>query len=65
MARDESSPPELAVALRHPRQPSTWFGARPVLEMGLCRKHRDDRSVAVALSGAGAAFLRQMESEEP
>lgn len=109
-----------AVALRHPRQPSTWFGARPVLEMGLCRKHRDDRSVAVALtwsflsigvllvaigavtfspvsvligllaiggsgwfraaspvvatlitetrtviSGAGAAFLRQMESEEP
>lgn len=39
-----------AVALRHPRQPGTWFGARPVLEVGLCQKHRDDRSVAVALT---------------
>lgn len=39
-----------AIALRNPRQPGTWFGARPTLEMGLCRKHRDDRSVAVALT---------------
>jgi len=109
-----------AIALRNPRQPGTWFGARPVLELGLCQKHRDDRSVAVALtwsflaigvllvavgamtlslasvligllamggsgwfraaspvvanlvtenrivvSGAGAAFLRQIESGEP
>lgn len=39
-----------AIALRNPRLPGTWFGARPTLEMGLCRKHRDDRSVAVALT---------------
>lgn len=39
-----------AIALRNPRQPGTWFGARPTLKMGLCRKHRDDRSVAVALT---------------
>jgi hypothetical protein len=38
------------LALRNPRLPGTWYGARPVLEMGLCRKHRDDRSVAVALT---------------
>lgn len=38
------------LALRNPRFPGAWYGARPVLEMGLCRKHRDDRSVAVALT---------------
>lgn len=38
------------LALRNPRQPRTWYGALPTLEMGLCQKHRDDRSVAVALT---------------
>ena len=35
---------------RHPGRPATWFGRRPVVEMGLCRKHRDDHAVAVALT---------------
>lgn len=39
-----------AVMPRHPRLPGTWYGRRPVVEMGLCRKHRDDHSVAVALT---------------
>lgn len=38
------------LALRNPRLPGTWYGNRPVLEMGLCQRHRDDRSVAVALT---------------
>ncbi len=33
---------------RNPRDPRTWFGHRDGLEVGLCRKHREDHTVAVA-----------------
>lgn len=49
------------VALRNPRNPITWFGRRPKLEVGLCRKHYENHSVAVALTwsllGLGAVLL--------
>lgn len=33
---------------RNPRKPLTWFGHCDGLEVGLCRKHREDHTVAVA-----------------
>lgn len=38
------------VSLRNPRNPLTWFGKRPRIEVGLCRKHFENHSVAVALT---------------
>ncbi len=37
-------------SLRDLRNPRTWFGRRPLLELGLCRKHREDHTIAVALT---------------
>lgn len=36
--------------LRDRKQPRTWFGNRPRIEAGLCRKHREDHAIAVALT---------------
>ena len=40
----------LTVSLRNPRNPMTWFGKRPKIEIGLCRKHYENHSVALALT---------------
>jgi hypothetical protein len=37
-------------ALRDPRNPFTWFGGRPRIEVGLSKKHRENRLVALALT---------------
>ena len=36
--------------LRHSRDFRTWFGARSDMGLGLCRRHGEDHSVAVALT---------------
>lgn len=41
---------EVEVALRSATYPLTWFGKRPTLHVGLCRKSFDDYRVAVALT---------------
>lgn len=33
---------------RNPRNPRTWFGRRESVLAGLCRKHREDHTVAIA-----------------
>lgn len=38
------------VNLRDPRNPMTWFGKRPRIEVGLCRKHHENMCIAVALT---------------
>lgn len=40
----------LEISLRCPAKPATWFGKRPRLEVGLCRKHLDNHYVSVALT---------------
>lgn len=40
----------LEISLRCPSKPATWFGKRPRLEVGLCRKYPDNHHVAVALT---------------
>ncbi len=40
----------IGVSLRNPADPRTWFGARPVIKVGLCRKHYENHTVAVALT---------------
>ncbi|MEQ1839392.1 MAG: hypothetical protein ABL994_03190 [Verrucomicrobiales bacterium] len=40
----------IEVSLRNPANPKSWFGSRPVIEVGLCRKHYEDHTVAVALT---------------
>lgn len=40
----------LEITLRNPADPRTWFGPRPRLEVGLCRKYYEDHFVAVALT---------------
>lgn len=40
----------LEISLRCPAKPATWFGKRPRLEVGLCRKHLDNHHVSVALT---------------
>lgn len=40
----------LSCGLRDRRQPRTWFGSRPRMMTGLCRKHREDHAIAVALT---------------
>ncbi len=40
----------IEVSLRDPANPKTWFGSRPLIEVGLCRKHYEDHSVAVTLT---------------
>jgi len=37
-------------SLRNPKKPTTWFGKQPTYEFGLCRKHAEESSVAVALT---------------
>jgi len=37
-------------SLRNSRDFRTWFGRRPDLALGLCRKHTEDHSVSVALT---------------
>ena len=37
-------------AVRSPRNPLTWYTRRPVLEVGLCKKHSEDNSVAITLT---------------
>lgn len=36
--------------LRSPSDPRTWFGKRPEMNVGLCRKHHENHIVAVALT---------------
>lgn len=52
---------ELEVALRSAKNPLTWFGKRPTLHVGLCRKSFDDYRVAGALTwsvlGIGVLML--------
>ncbi|MDF1825025.1 MAG: hypothetical protein P1U68_10310 [Verrucomicrobiales bacterium] len=52
---------QIVVSLRNPRNPLTWFGKRPEIEIGLCRKHYENHSVAVALTwslfGVGMILL--------
>lgn len=52
---------EVTTGLRHPSNPVTWFGKRPTLEVGLCRKHHENHAVAVALTwsilGVGVLLL--------
>lgn len=40
----------LEISLRCPAKPASWFGKRPRLEVGLCRKHLDNHYVSVALT---------------
>lgn len=40
----------VSCVLRDRKQPMTWFGNRPRIEAGLCRKHREDHAIAVALT---------------
>lgn len=40
----------IKASLRDPKNPKTWFGKQPLLEVGLCRKHHENHSVAVALT---------------
>lgn len=40
----------IEVSLRNPANPMTWFGSRPVIEVGICRKHYENHSVAVTLT---------------
>ncbi len=40
----------IKASLRNPKNPRTWFGRRPVVEVGLCRKHYENHSVALALT---------------
>jgi len=40
----------IEISLRNPADPKTWFGSRPVIEVGLSRKHYEDHSVAVTLT---------------
>lgn len=40
----------LSCGLRDRRRPRSWFGARPRIMAGLCRKHREDHAIAVALT---------------
>lgn len=48
-------------ALRDPRDPRTWFGGRPRIDVGLSKKHRENRLVALALTwsvfGMGVLIL--------
>jgi len=52
---------EVAIALRHPAKPTTWFGRRPIVDFGLCRSHFENRMVFVALTwstlGVGVLLL--------
>lgn len=47
--------------LRNPRNPLTWFGKRYHLQIGLCKKHRENYLIAQALTwsvlGLGAILL--------
>jgi hypothetical protein len=51
----------IKASLRDPRHPMTWFGKRPEIEVGLCRKHYENHSVAAALTwsvfGVGMILL--------
>ena len=48
----------VSTGLRHTSNPLTWFGKRPRMDVGLCKKHHENHSVAVALTwsfvGVGA-----------
>jgi len=52
---------EVSTGLRQPSNPVTWFGKRPNLDVGLCRKHHENHAVAVALTwsilGVGVLLL--------
>lgn len=41
---------EILTELRSPFNPLTWFGKRPRIEVGLCRRHHENHLVAVALT---------------
>lgn len=51
----------IKASLRNPKNPMTWFGKRPTVQVGLCRKHYENHSVAVALTwslfGVGLILL--------
>ncbi|MEM9015958.1 MAG: hypothetical protein AAGC68_03010 [Verrucomicrobiota bacterium] len=46
----------MIVNLRDPRNPKTWFGKRPQIEVGICRKHHENHSVSVSLTWSVAAI---------
>jgi len=41
---------EVEAGLRHPAKPVTWFGRRPAVDVGMCRRHYENHAVAVALT---------------
>lgn len=43
-------------SLRNPKSPLTWYSRVPKVEIGLCRKHSDDRGVAYALTYSALAL---------
>lgn len=51
----------VSTGLRHTSNPLTWFGKRPRMDVGLCKRHHENHSVAVALTwsfiGVGAVLL--------
>lgn len=50
-----------AKELRKPMNPATWFGKRESMEIGLCKKHQENRMICLALTwsllGIGAAIV--------
>jgi len=48
-------------AVRNPRDPRTWFTRQPVVDIGLCKKHTEENSIAIALTyslvGLGVILL--------
>ena len=51
----------VSTGLRQPSNPLTWFGKRPRMDVGLCKQHHENHSVAVALTwsfvGVGAILV--------
>ena len=47
--------------LRKPMNPATWFGKRGSMEIGLCKKHQENRLICLALTWSllaiGAAIM--------
>ncbi|MAS97044.1 MAG: hypothetical protein CMO55_27960 [Verrucomicrobiales bacterium] len=41
---------QVAISLRNPKNPKTWFGKQPVVNVGLSKKHHENHVVAVALT---------------
>lgn len=47
---DKPSVKTVTKSLRNPKSPLTWYSRVPKVEIGLCKKHAEDRGVACALT---------------